>query len=118
MRSRRSAQTRNAIALLVGAACCLLGSVNAAAAVPAPPLGYLVDLSNTVTIFNTATNTVSGAINPPLAAGFSGVAVSPDASRLYLADGNHTIAVVHSPANQPTFDTVTWTNRSPRSAWW
>ena len=67
------------------------------------PLAYVTDLSNTVTVVDTATNGVTGTIDPPFAAGFVGVAVSPDGSRLYLAGGNHTIAVVTSPDDNPSF---------------
>src|SRR5262245_17739445 len=69
----------------------------------AAPLAYVTDLSNTVTVVDTATNTVTGTITPPISASFVGVAVSPDGSRLYLADANHTIAVVTSPADNPSF---------------
>jgi len=67
---------------------------------------YVTDLSDTVTIINTSTNQIVGKINPPLAAGFVGVAVSPDGNTVYLANGNHTITVVKSPTNHPTFGMI------------
>jgi DNA-binding beta-propeller fold protein YncE len=75
-------------------------------AAAAPPPLYLTDLSNTVTVVDTATNRVTGGINPPIAASFVGVAVSPDGSKVYLADANHTVHVVTSPSSNPTFETV------------
>ena len=73
-------------------------------ALAAPPVAYIADLSNTVTVVDTLTNEVIGSINPSVAAGLTGVAVSPDGSTLYIADGNHTIHIVHSPTHNPTID--------------
>jgi YVTN family beta-propeller protein len=72
----------------------------------APPSAYVTDLGNSVTIIDTATNQVTGSVSPPIAAGLFGIVVSPDGSTLYVADGNHTIDVIHSPGNNPTFDKV------------
>lgn len=72
----------------------------------APPSAYVTDLGNSVTIINTSTNQVTGSVSPPIAAGLFGIAVSPDGSTLYVANGNHTINVITSPSNNPTFDTV------------
>ncbi len=72
----------------------------------AAPSAYVTDLGNSVTIIDTATNQVTGSISPPIAAGLFGIAVSPDGSTLYVADGNHTVDVIHSPGNNPTFDKV------------
>jgi len=72
----------------------------------AAPLLYLTDLSNDVTVVDTGTNQVVGTISPSGATGFFGVAVSPDGSTLYVADGFHTIHVVHSPTHNPTFEQI------------
>ncbi len=72
----------------------------------APPSAYVTDLGNSVTIINTSTNQITGSVSPPVPAGLLGVAVSPDGSTIYVADGNHTINVITSPSNNPTFDTV------------
>lgn len=97
------AATRTARLLVVTGVFALLLAERAPAA---PPPLYLTDGSNTVTVVDTATNRVTGTINPPIAAGFVGVAVSPDGSKVYLADGNHTVAVVTSPTSNPSFETV------------
>ena len=72
----------------------------------APPSAYVTDLGNSVTIIDTATDQVTGSVSPPIAAGLFGIAVSPDGSTLYVADGNHTVDVIHSPGDNPTFDSV------------
>lgn len=72
----------------------------------AAPSAYVTDLGNSVTIIDTATNQVTGSVGPPVAAGLLGVAVSPDGSTLYVADGNHSVDIIHSPGNNPTFDNV------------
>lgn len=72
----------------------------------APPSAYVTDLGNSVTIIDTSTNQVTGSVSPPIPAGLLGVAVSPDGSTIYVADGNHTINEITSPGNNPTFDTV------------
>jgi len=68
----------------------------AAVASAAPPLAYVTDLSSTVTVIDTLTRQITGRFTPPLSAGFVGVAVSPDGSTVYLADGNHSIVIVTS----------------------
>lgn len=72
----------------------------------APPLAYVTDLGNSVTIIDTSTNQVKGSVSPPIPAGLLGVAVSPDGGTIYVADGNHTINVISSPDDNPTFDTI------------
>lgn len=72
----------------------------------APPLAYVTDLGDSVTMIDTSTNQVTGSVSPPVAAGLLGVAVSPDGSTIYVADGNHSIDIIHSPADNPTFDNV------------
>jgi MYXO-CTERM domain-containing protein len=71
--------------------------------VAAAPLAYLTDLSSTLTVIDTGTNTVVARVQPPVSSSFVGVAVSPGGETVYLADANHTIAVVNSPTNRPTF---------------
>lgn len=74
--------------------------------VAAPPLAYVTDLGNSVTIIDTSTNQITGTVSPPVPAGLLGVAVSPDGSTIFVADGNHTINFITSPGDNPTFDTV------------
>src|SRR5262245_802524 len=67
------------------------------------PLLYVTDLSSTLTVIDTGTNAVVARVQPPISSSFVGIAVSPSGETVYLADANHTIAVVDSPTNNPTF---------------
>jgi MYXO-CTERM domain-containing protein len=71
--------------------------------VAAASFAYVTDLSATLTVIDTATNAIVARLHPPDAASFAGVAVNGAGGVVYLADANHTIAVVTSPTNHPTF---------------
>ncbi len=101
--ARRHTRLSDSLATLGLAGLGLLAVASPRCVQAAAPRAYVTDLSDTVTIVDTATDSVVGTIAPPMAAGFVGVAVSPDGSRLYVADGNHSIAVVTSPDNDPRF---------------
>ena len=69
-------------------------------------------MTNTVSVINTATNTVAATI--PVGSDPNGVSVSPDGSKVYVANYNsNTVSVINTTTN-----TVTATITVGTNPWW